>query len=132
MQVVVDRESAELGLAGHREHIVDLDLDHRQICKLTDDKNFSRIARHLKRLVTLAKRKVAETNYGDEMQVTGELQVGYEYEVTMSASPAPFHSVPSLVDPGRFVGHAALLEGLRQWLSDESFILTICGEPGSG
>ncbi|CZR61910.1 uncharacterized protein PAC_11807 [Phialocephala subalpina] len=48
--VVVDRSSAVIGLAGHREHVVELDRDHRQICKLAKDSEYDRVARHLKRL----------------------------------------------------------------------------------
>jgi hypothetical protein len=51
---VVDSTSAVIGLAGHREQVVALDRDHRQICKFAEDADFNRIARHLKSFADLA------------------------------------------------------------------------------
>lgn len=62
-QIVVDSDSAILGLAGHREQIVALDKDHSQICKLTEDANFTRVARHMKRLADSAIEVVAPPNH---------------------------------------------------------------------
>jgi hypothetical protein len=53
-QVVVDSTSAIIGLAGHREQVLELDRDHRQICKLAQGPDFNRVARHLKRLADSA------------------------------------------------------------------------------
>jgi len=49
-KVVVDRDSAVLGLPGHRERVIELDRDHREICKFEDGPEFTRVARHLKRI----------------------------------------------------------------------------------
>ena len=72
VQVVVDKDSAELGLPGHREHVIDLDRDHRQICKLTNDSVFQRIVSHMTRLVALAERRVTDERSEDEMRTAEE------------------------------------------------------------
>jgi hypothetical protein len=51
---VVDSTSAVIGLAGHREQVVALDRDHRQICKFAEGADFNRIARHFKGFADLA------------------------------------------------------------------------------
>jgi hypothetical protein len=58
LQIVVDQSSAVLGLAGHREHVAELDRDHRQICKFSGgtqpDPDYIRISRRLKTLAVQA------------------------------------------------------------------------------
>lgn len=51
-KVIVDLSSSVIGLAGHREHKIELNRDHRRICKFesVSDPDFIRVARHLKRL----------------------------------------------------------------------------------
>jgi hypothetical protein len=58
----VDPTSAVIGLAGHREQVLELDRDHRQICKFIQDSDFNRVARHLKRLADAAIRNVIPAN----------------------------------------------------------------------
>ncbi|MCJ1388782.1 hypothetical protein MMC18_001632 [Xylographa bjoerkii] len=55
MQVVVDVASSIIGLPGHRERVVELDKDHRQICKFADTNDFKRISAHLKRIAETAR-----------------------------------------------------------------------------
>lgn len=52
----MDPSSAVIGLAGHREHVLQLNRDHRQICKFEGDSDpdFKLVARHLKRLADAA------------------------------------------------------------------------------
>jgi hypothetical protein len=52
----VDPASAVIGLAGHREQVLEFDRDHRQICKFIQDADYNRVARHLKRLADAASR----------------------------------------------------------------------------
>jgi len=60
--VVVDPDSAIIGLAGHREQVLELDKDHSQLCKLAEGSDFNRVARHLKRLANSAIRSPASRN----------------------------------------------------------------------
>ena len=70
--LVVDIDSAQLGLPRHQEHIIDLDRDHRQICKLTNDSVFERIVRHIKWLVAEAKRRATDEGRENQVQTAKE------------------------------------------------------------
>lgn len=54
LQVIVDLSSSVIGLAGHRERVVELDRDHRQICKFANLEDCKRVITHLKRLADTA------------------------------------------------------------------------------
>ena len=128
---MVDKESAELGLGGQREHVIDLDRDHRQICKLTDDNVFQRIIRHIERLVDLARKKDMDEQPDDRKQVTEEPQLERRLEVSVATS-APRLSTANLMESNKFIGHAALKLQLTRWLSSESPSLILHGNSGSG
>jgi hypothetical protein len=50
-QLIVDRASAELGLPGHRERVVELQRDHSQICKFeAEEHGFKRVIKHLRKM----------------------------------------------------------------------------------
>jgi hypothetical protein len=52
--VVVDRSSAVIGLAGHRELVVTLDANHRGISRLGNGRRYKRIAKHISRMANNA------------------------------------------------------------------------------
>ena len=56
VKIIVDASSAVIGLPGHREHVLQLNRDHRQICKFegNSSSDFKLVARHLKRLADAA------------------------------------------------------------------------------
>jgi hypothetical protein len=60
-KVVVDRDSAILGLPGHRERVLEMDRDHRQICKFEDGPGFTLVARQLNRIAEHAIRSPEST-----------------------------------------------------------------------
>ena len=131
VQVVVDRDSAGLGLPGQREHVIDLDRDHRQICKLTNDSVFQRIVGHITRLVSLAEKRAMDERSEDRMQATEEQQPEHRLEVSVAAS-APLLSTVNFSEPNTFVGHEALKLQLTQWLGGDSPSLVLHGPSGSG
>lgn len=59
-QVVVDSSASTLGLAGHREQILELDRDHRQICQLERGSDLNRVLRHMKRISKTALTQASE------------------------------------------------------------------------
>ena len=123
-QVVVDRDSAELGLPGHREHVIDLDLDHRQICKLTNDSVFQRIIRHMIRLAVSAEQHVTYERAEHQMQASAV--------ETFATSPAPLLSTVNFAEPIKPVGHESLRSQLTQWLNSDSPSVILHGHSGSG
>jgi DNA replication protein DnaC len=127
----VDKDSAELGLPGHREHVIDLDRDHRQICKLTNDKVFERIVRHITRLVVLAERSATDERPEDRMQAIEERHSEDNLAIPVATS-APLLSTINFSDPKGFIGHQALQQQLVKWLSSESSSLILYGQSGSG
>lgn len=62
IQVVVDLSSSVVGLAGHRERVLELDRDHRQICKFADLEDCKRVITHLKRLADTAMNMRVDVN----------------------------------------------------------------------
>jgi hypothetical protein len=54
----VDRESAIPGLPEHRERVLEMDRDHRQICKFEDGPGFTLVARQLNRIAEHAIRSL--------------------------------------------------------------------------
>lgn len=52
LHVLVGSTSAIIVLAGHREQVLELGRDHSEICKLAQDSDFNRVARHLEGLQT--------------------------------------------------------------------------------
>jgi hypothetical protein len=59
----VDKRSATLGLAGHREEAIGIEADHRRICKFGDPKNptYQQVEDNI---VRLAKKAVQRARYG--------------------------------------------------------------------
>ena len=131
VQLVVDMDSAELGLPGHREHVIDLDCDHRQICKLTNDSVFQRIVRHIKRLVAETERRATDERSEDQMQAAEEQQSEHKVEVSVATS-APLLSTVNSTEPNPLIGHEALKLQLTQWLCGDSPFLILHGHSGSG
>lgn len=139
LKVVVDRKSAELGFPGHREHVIELDLDHRQICKLTKDAVSERILRHLKRLVNSATREATDNQSGIQLENQTDIQVQiYDQEhsthnnkMSVAASPRLFSTIES-IERVTNIGFDALITQLTQWVSDDFPILVLHGSPGSG
>ena len=131
VQLVVDMDSAELGLPGHREHVIDLDRDHRQICRLTNDSVFERIVRHIKRLVAEAEKKATNERPEDQIQAAKEQQVEHRVEVPVAPS-APLLSTVNFTEPKPLIGHETLKLQLTQWLRSDSPCLILHGNPGSG
>jgi hypothetical protein len=58
----VDKYSATLGLAGHREEVIGIEADHRTICKFDDPKN-SNYQQVKDNIVKLAKKAVQKAQY---------------------------------------------------------------------
>lgn len=127
---MVDKDSAELGLSGHREHVIDLDRDHRQICKLTNDSVFQRIARHLTRLVALAERKAIDERSEDQIRPE-ELHPKHTLTASVAAS-APLLSTVNFTEPKQLIGHESVKLQLTQWLCSDSSSLILHGGSGSG
>lgn len=68
----MDRSSAILGLPGHRERILEMNRDHRQICKFEEGPEFARLAMHLKSLAADAVRSVESA---DSPSIVSEVPV---------------------------------------------------------
>ena len=124
-------DSAQLGLPGHREHVIDLDRDHRQICKLTNDSVFERIVRHIKWLVAEAERRAKDERRENQVQTAEEQQSEHKVEVPVATS-APLLSTVNFTEPNPLVGHEILKLQLTQWLSGDSPLLILHGDSGSG
>ena len=120
-----------MGLGGQREHVIDLDRDHRQICKLTNDNVFQRIIRQIERLVDLARKKNMDEQSHDYKQTTEDPQLERRLEVSVATS-APRLSTVNFVESNKVVGHAALKLQLTEWLCSESPSLILHGNSGSG
>lgn len=120
-----------MGLGGQREHVIDLDRDHRQICKLTNDNVFQRIIRQVERLVDLAKKKNVDEQPDDRKQATEEPSSEPRLEFSVATS-APRLSTVNLMESNEFIGHAALKLQLTQWLCNEAPSLILYGNSGSG
>ena len=131
VQLVVDMDSAQLGLPGHREHVIDLDLDHRQICKLTNDSVFERIVRHIKWLVAEAERRATDERSENRVEAVEQQQSEHTIEVPV-ATPAPLLSTVDSTEPNPFVGHETLKLQLTQWLCGNSPLCILHGHSGSG
>jgi hypothetical protein len=71
LQVVVDHGSSVIGLAGHRERVIELDRDHRQICKFADLADCNRVLKHLKRLADDALNMRLDVGIGSENRPEG-------------------------------------------------------------
>jgi hypothetical protein len=57
-KVVVDHDSAILCLPGHRERVLKMDRDQRQICNFEDGRGFTMVARQLNRIAEHAIRSL--------------------------------------------------------------------------
>ena len=131
LKVVVDRNSAELGLPGSREHVIELDFDHQQICKLTNDAVFQRILRHIKRLVDTATRAVTDNQSDNELQIDQRKPSTHDATTSMAPS-SPLFSTIDCIESVTNVGFEALMKQLTQWLPDDSSFLILYGLSGSG
>lgn len=57
----MDRRSAQLGLAGHREELLAIDADHKNICKFASEEgDYEQVEGEIIRLVTEAVTAAAE------------------------------------------------------------------------
>ena len=124
-------DSAQLGLPGHREHVIDLDRDHRQICKLTNDSVFERIVRHIKWLVAEAERRATDEGRENQVQTAEEQQSENKVEIPVATS-APLLSTVNSTETNPLIGHETLKLQLTQWLCGDSPLLILYGDSGSG
>ncbi|KAE9377690.1 hypothetical protein N431DRAFT_527699 [Stipitochalara longipes BDJ] len=132
--VVVNPASAVIGLAGHREQVLELDRDHRQICKFIQDADYNRVARHLKRLADAASR--GEMPNVETSGIQGNTASAHDVNPKQETPPPATAKLFSTLD---FVHRPALIgqSNALQWLDNfvtsahEQYLL-IRGPPGSG
>lgn len=129
--IIVDASSAVIGLPGHREHVLQLNRDHRQICKFEGNSNsdFKLVARHLKRLADAAVEN--SPNQGRIQEDPEQRPIVAEPGATppravplsmLGSSPQPF-----------FVGQSGMLRELEAFMdSTKPDCLVITGPAGAG
>jgi hypothetical protein len=132
---VVDAASSILGLAGHREHVIELDCDHKHICKLANGETFHRIARHIKRLADTAIRRTFKgaDSRSQDLNEGGDGIPGLLEQHSEASANAVLYSTCTFKRPPSLIGQDDLLEELENWLHQPEWPhLLLHGRAGTG
>ncbi|KAI9768271.1 MAG: hypothetical protein M1839_004165 [Geoglossum umbratile] len=133
--IVVESASAIIGLPGFREQVLELDRDHRQICKFTEDPDFNRVARHLKRIAGLAIRNLAPLAPPQETAREVLDPVSANIDAATQQPPVDLIFVSTLDSTHReeFVGQSEMFQTLESFVQDHKVdCLLLEGMAGAG
>ncbi|KAL8819729.1 MAG: hypothetical protein Q9191_007669, partial [Dirinaria sp. TL-2023a] len=132
--VVVDSSSSVIGLAGHRERLLELDRDHRQICKYAniDDDDCKRIITQIKRLADNA--LMPHQDSIDQSAKSHELAFeSPQAEERTERNALMKYNTVDFCQKEKTIGQSHTIQSLEHFvLKSDSFVLLLYGPAGSG